>query len=154
MSNGDKRISLRDSLLEAIEQVKDGTLEPAKASAVADLSEAVLNVDRFELDAMAFAAKCKREGLQFKSPALIEDRSDEPDGEQSEPPEEPEQVQVLADDEEIDLDELEKVVEENQPVKLEELSAITGLSKRDLFAALKDDRFERETSGVYWIAEK
>lgn len=158
-----ERRNLRDLLLDAIEEVKDGTLEPNRATAVAELSQAVLRADQFELDAMAFVAEHgKPTRIANRKPLAIEHHEVEADGEvdeeaesdeeETDEPEDAESGGYLTDDLEVDMDKLTLLVEGEQPIKLAELSARTGLPQRDLFAAMKDERFENSTDG-YWLSE-
>lgn len=163
-----QRKELRELLLDAIEQVKDGSLEPDKAAAVADLSQAVINADRFQLEAMEFAARCKTDGLEFKAPALIEhqttdddeeieDEIDEDEAEDDEPEPEPDPPKksksVAPALNQQRLTAVTACVKRDQPADLDDIAGATKIPKAELFQLLKDERFERDTDGFYWIAK-
>lgn len=156
-----KRRELRDVLLEAIEQVKDGTLNPAQASAVADLSQAVLRVDQFELDAMAFVAEHgKPERLTTRKPLAItheeepeeeadEELEDDEDDEEPEPPRPPIKSKQVASP---TVEELKKAIKMGGPSTLKDIARYVERPESKCFEVLKGKEFERDTDGVYWLS--
>lgn len=152
MSKNDvKERGLRTLLLEAIEQVKDGTLDPGNATAVANLSEAVLSVDRFELEKAAFFVEhSDKPELQVMQPLAIEHQEDEKSDEEEEPSDQ-EPKELPARDRSHNLI-LEALVR-SQPMELEEVSAATKIPKSECFRVLKDESFERDSDGMYWLAK-
>ncbi len=151
---------LRELLLDAIEQVKDGTLDPSKASAVADLSQAVINADRFQLEAMEFAAEHGRPRVtvtQGQPLALTHD-------EEEDEPEDDEETEADEDEPEEDepapkippkashVNTVKTLLKTNQPLELKEIARRTKIPQSELFKVLQDEAFER-VDGVYWIAK-
>ncbi len=164
-----KNQSLRELLLDAIERVKDGTLEPDRAAAVAELSQAVINADRFELDAIAFVAENggKPRALESRQPlALTHDDNEEVE------PEDDEEIEDEEDEEEPDEPAPTKtkpstkppadksryqnmvltLLKTDQPLQLEEIARITKIPQGELFKVLADEKsFERDGDRRYWV---
>ena len=173
--------SLRSLLLETIEQVKDGTLEPIKATAIANLSEAILSVDRFELEKAEFFIEHQEapELAAFREPLLLEGQAEDGEATHQEPPPsrqaakppketamrvatnhqrpagrksaERQSPAATVISADSDVQMLVQVLRREQPLDINELSQITKKSQATLFKLLKGEQFERDTDGMYWL---
>lgn len=166
-SDGDsQQIDLRTLLMNSIRKVADGSMEPDRGRAIADLSKAVLQAERLEYDFMKARENFNRPiliGVVDKrclpAPEAVEGQEAETESPQIEeqkiaaPPSVKERKQPTAEQQSVLKKRIITLLIEEQPLKAHEIATKLALPLKPVQAILEDDRFEYDVDG-YWLKAK